>query len=80
MVKPIDITNILTAAAPIVASLVTIFNGNKSESLGSDKRDNGVTINNIFYTNSDYDAERAAKIISEQVANSKYYSESRYML
>ena len=79
MIRSTDITKILTAAAPIVASIVAICNKSENNDR-KDKSEPSVIINNTFYTNSEQDAYRAAKIIKEQVANSAYYSETRYML
>ena len=80
MIKPVDLATVLTAAAPIVASLVTM--ANKSEN--SDKKEKekpiSVTINNTFYTNSERDAEIVAEKIHQQMTRGVYYSDNRYML
>ena len=80
---PIDIVKVLTAAAPIVASLASL--ANKSENTEKEKKvvkDEEpkvcVTINNVFYTNSEKDAELAASKVCNQLIRGVTYSEVGY--
>ena len=83
MIKATDIAKVLTAAAPIVASIVAI--ANKTENVEKEKKEKeqespvSVVIHNTFYTNSEDDAKRAAQIIKEQIDKANA-SETRYML
>ena len=77
---PIDIVKVLTAAAPIVASLASMATNTEKEKekekKGKDAEPNiSVTINNTFYTNSEKDAEMAASKICNQLIRGVSYSE-----
>ena len=82
MIRPVDLAKVLTAAAPIVASIAAI--ANKSESIDKNEKERekpiSVTINNTFYTNSQRDAEMVAEKINEQLTKGVYYSDIRYKL
>lgn len=82
IIKPTDIAKILTAAAPIVASLVAMTSkSEKEENKDKEKTEPiNVTINNNFYTKSEKDAEIAAEKIRQQVVNGVSYSQTRYTL
>lgn len=78
---PLDIVNVLTAAAPIVATVASATK--KSENIErKDKEEKtiNVTINNNFYTNSESQAMEAASKVQEQVISSLNSSGPRYML
>ena len=82
MIKSSDIAKVLTAAAPIVASIVAIATKTEVEDKKEKEKKEepvSVTINNTFYTTSEDDAKRAAKIIQEQIDKARS-SETRYML
>ena len=78
--NPGDIVSILTAAAPIVASIASGVNANNNRPAetqrGNTERTINVTINNNFYT-SESDAYRTASQIQNQVVGSIYDSVSR---
>lgn len=80
--SPLDIVKVLTAAAPIAASVASMAN-NKSETIErkepSITNNISVTINNNFYTSS----EKDAKLLASQMQNdliSTISSGTRYML
>ena len=76
MTTPFDIVKILTAAAPIVASITSM--SNKSET--NNKPSTEVTINNNFYVNSEKDATKIANTINDQLLESIKSSGTRYMI
>lgn len=84
ILAPIDIVKVLTAAAPIVASLASIANKpeNKNTEKKEDKDDKKINVNmyNTFYVKSEKDAERVASEISNQLIRGVSYSENRHML
>lgn len=80
MIKPVDLATVLTAAAPIVASLAAIANKSENADKKEKEKPISVTINNTFYTNSERDAEIVAEKIHEQLTKGVYYSDIRYML
>jgi hypothetical protein len=81
---PIDLVKVLTAAAPIVASLATIANKSENTEKKENKEDNekrvNVNIYNTFYTHSEKDAEMAAATISKQLIRGVTYSDNHYSL
>lgn len=82
--NPSDIATILTAAAPIVASIASSVSANnkseESQKGGTSEKSVNVTINNHFYTNSEQDAIRAATQIQNQVVSSVVPYGRRYEL
>lgn len=81
--NPSDIATILTAAAPIVASIASGISANKPEdsqkTVAPEKTVN-VTINNHFYTNSEADAIKAANQISNQAVGCLVKAENPYII
>ena len=80
---PFDIVKVLTAAAPIVASVTSMVNGNKPENIK--REDNkepkiNVTIYNNFYTNSEKEAVSAATQVQKQVVEGISATNTRYLL
>ena len=75
---PVDIAKILTAAAPIVAYIIS---GNKvGDITEKGDCDVNVTINNNFYVNSNTDAINAANLINNQIIDSIKSSKTRYTI
>ena len=63
---PMDIVNVLTAATPIVASVATIA---KNNNRNIQPANINITINNHFYTNSNYESMMKASQIQNEVIN-----------
>ena len=80
MIKPVDLATVLTAAAPIVASIAAIASKSENTNKKEKEKPISVTINNTFYTNSEREAEIAAEKINEQLTRGVYYSDIRYKL
>ena len=81
---PLDIVEVLTAAAPIVAS-VTNNMTSKNKCGNIDRKENpvmniSITINNNFYTKSNEEALTAAAKIQEQVMGGIASSNNHYIL
>ena len=79
---PVNIVDVLTAAAPIVATLATVANKKSENNNGKDspKTNVSVTINNNFYTKSQEEAVAAASTIQKQMVDSFSSSGNRYIL
>ena len=78
---PLDIIQVLTAAAPIAASVASIVSGDKSERIETCSRPSiNVTINNNFYISSKEEALSAANRIQDQAIDSVINSGSRYII
>ena len=80
---PIDIVKVLTAAAPIVASVASMVNANKSENIKKEENKEpkiNVTINNNFYTNSEKEAVVAATQVQKQVIDGTSATNTRYLI
>lgn len=85
---PVNIIDVLTAAAPIVASVANIATSNKksdtNQGIIPEKQQPNTTINinitNHFYTNSNQDSIKVAKTVEDQVKNSVIESGIRYLL
>ena len=84
IMTPFDIVSVLTAAAPIAASLASIANKNSSEEEKKNKENSSkpvnVTINNHFYTNSEEEAKVAASKIQDQLIECIVSSKNRYII
>lgn len=83
MMTPYDITKILTAAAPIAASVASIANNSEvreKESKQEQPIKISVTVNNTFYTKSERDSVSLAEKIHEKVVDEAVQSCSRYLL
>lgn len=81
----IDIVKILTAAAPIVASItsmVTKNNPKEEVSVSSKPANISVTINNNFYSNNEKESslafERSQNTNTDQIVNAILSSQTRY--
>ena len=79
MMVPLNFVDVLTAAAPIVASLASIANKNKPEVEGKQKTIS-VTINNNFYTNSVKEAEVVASNLHDDMIKTIATAGNRYVL
>lgn len=83
MITPLDITKILTAAAPIAASVASIANSNKPE-VKETKQEQpikiNVTVNNTFYTKSEKESVALAEKLQEKVVDEAVQVGSRYFL
>ena len=81
---PLDIVNVLTAAAPIVASVASIANTpepeiRKETPIVTNTNNISVTVNNYFYTNSEREAMSAASAMQGEIIGA-ITSGTRYML
>lgn len=77
----LSITEILKAAAPIVASVASI-NADKNKKNETENKDKvvNVTIHNHFHMNSEEEAKHVASKIEEQILKNISDDGNRYML
>lgn len=82
---PFDIVKILTAAAPIAASVASIVKDEKKEPEIIERKEppvNNITISitNNFYSNSNQDSMKIASDIEQQVLRALSSSGPRYII